>query len=56
MRRRFVLLVIGALVATLLGAAPTARREPKPEAGPTVYVGELTHRAAQAAVRSGSGP
>ena len=44
MRRRFVLLVIGALVASLLGATPTASAEPKPEAGPTVFVGELTHK------------
>ena len=44
MRRRIVLLVIGALVATLLGATPTASADPKPEAGPTVYVGELTHK------------
>ena len=42
MRRRIVLLVIGALVATLLGATPTASADPKPEAGPTVYVGQLT--------------
>ena len=43
MKRRFVLLVVGAVVASVaLTAAPTASAKPKPEAGPTVYVGELT--------------
>jgi hypothetical protein len=43
MKRRFVLLAIGAMVASLLVATPTASAKPKPEAGPTVFVGELTH-------------
>jgi hypothetical protein len=43
MKRRVVLLVVGAVVASVaLTAAPTASAKPKPEAGPTVYVGELT--------------
>ena len=42
MKRRFVLLAIGAMVASLLVATPTASAKPKPEAGPTVFVGELT--------------
>ena len=42
MRRKVVLLIIGALVATLLGGMPTASAEPKANQGPTVYVGELT--------------
>ena len=43
MKRRLVLLAIGAMVASLLVATPTASAKPKPEAGPTVFVGELTH-------------
>ena len=42
MRRKVVLLIIGALVATVLGGMPTASAEPKAGPGPTVYVGELT--------------
>ncbi|SDS38755.1 Immune inhibitor A peptidase M6 [Friedmanniella luteola] len=42
MRRKVVLLVIGALVATALGSAPPASAAPTTEPGPTVYVGELT--------------
>ena len=43
MKRRFVLLAIGAMVASLFVGIPTASAKPKPEAGPTVFVGELTH-------------
>ena len=42
MRRKAVLLVVGALVATLVGGMPTASAKPKADPGPTVYVGELT--------------
>jgi Zinc carboxypeptidase/Immune inhibitor A peptidase M6 len=42
MRRKVVLLIVGALVATLLGGMPTASADPKADPGPTVYVGELT--------------
>ena len=42
MRRKIGLLIIGALVATVLGGMPTASAKPKAEPGPTVYVGELT--------------
>ena len=42
MRRKVVLLVIGALVATFLGGMPTASAKPKADPGPTVYVGNLT--------------
>ena len=41
-RRRLALLVVGALVASLLGTVPTASAEPPAEPGPTVFVGQLT--------------
>jgi len=41
-RRRVVLVIIGALVASFLGAAPPAAAEPKAGPGPTVYVGNFT--------------
>lgn len=40
--RKLVLVMIGALVASVLGAAPPAAAAPKAGPGPTVYVGELT--------------
>ena len=42
MRRPAVLLVIVALVAALVGVAPTAHAAPPDKASPTVFVGELT--------------
>ena len=42
MRRKIVLVIIGALVASALGAAPPTYAKPRAEAGPTVYVGQLT--------------
>ena len=43
MRARSIAFLVCALVAGLLGvAAPSASAAPPPEAGPTVYVGELT--------------
>ena len=41
-RRKIVLVIIGALVASALGSAPTASAEPKDDAGITVYRGDLT--------------
>ena len=41
-RRRVVLVIVSALVASFLGAAPPAAAEPKAGPGPTVYVGEFT--------------
>jgi len=41
-RRKIVLVIIGALVASILSGAPTASADPKDQAGPTVYVGDLT--------------
>ena len=39
---QIVLVIIGALVASILSGAPTASADPKDQAGPTVYVGDLT--------------
>jgi len=41
-RRKIVLVIIGALVASILSGAPTASADPKDQSGPTVYVGDLT--------------
>ena len=42
MRRKIVLVIIGALIASAFGTAPTASAAPKDGAGITVYRGELT--------------
>lgn len=42
MRRKLVLLVVGGLLASALVASPGASAAPRPEPGPTVFVGQLT--------------
>ncbi len=56
MRRKLVLLVVGALaLGSVLVASPPSSAAPPPP-GPTVFVGRLDPRAARAAVRHRAGP